>query len=177
MLNKFKFCPNCKNKLKRLEKRLVNCSKCGFHFYFNPVPTCALILQNKKGEILMVKRKYPPKKGFWDLPGGFIDFKETAEEAIIRETKEELGLKIKKISYFGSYIGFYPYKGINYQPLCFFYTTKLKTNQLKKIKVADDACDFKFFARNEIPWSKISFIDIKTALKDYISKTKNFISS
>lgn len=168
MLNKFKFCPNCKNQLTKINNRLVDCQKCGFHFYFNPVPTCALILENKKGEILLVKRKNPPKKGFWDLPGGFIDFNEKAEEAMIREIKEELGIKINEISYFGSYVGFYPYRGVNYQPLCFFYTTKLENNQIDKIKIGDDACDFKFFPKNKIPWSRISFIDIKAALKDYL---------
>lgn len=168
MIKKFKFCPNCKNNLKKIN-HLVDCSKCGFHFYFNPVPTCALILENEKGEILFVKRKLPPKKNFWDLPGGFIDFKEKAEEAIIRETKEELGIKIKEIYYFGSYVGFYPYRGINYQPLCFFYITKLKNSQIKRIQVSDDAGDFKFFTKEKIPWSKLSFIDVKMALKDYLN--------
>ncbi|MCX7881065.1 MAG: NUDIX domain-containing protein [Patescibacteria group bacterium] len=168
MLKKFKFCPNCQNKLKKVKKRLVECSNCGFHFYFNPVPTCALILENEKEEILLVKRKYPPKKGFWDLPGGFIDFKETVEGGLKREIKEELAIEIEKINYFGNYIGFYSYKGINYQPLCFFYTAKIKDDQIKKIKTGDDANKFKFFPKNKIPWKRLSFIDIKAALKDYV---------
>lgn len=174
MVKKFKFCPNCKNPLNYPEKRLINCQKCGFHLYFNPVPTCALILENENQEILLVKRKFAPKKGFWDLPGGFIDFKETAEQAIIREVKEELSINIKKIKYFGNYIGFYPYKGINYQPLCFFFYSKIKNNKIEKIKTNDDAEKFRFFSKNEIPWNRLSFIDIKNALKDYLKKKTIF---
>lgn len=171
MIKKFKFCPNCKNKLKKISHRLVDCPSCSFHFYFNPVPTCALILENKNEEILLVKRKFSPKKGFWDLPGGFIDFKEKAEEAIIREVKEELSLTLKNLKFFGSYVGFYPYKGINYQPLCFFFYSKINNNQIKKIKTGDDAGEFIFFPKDKIPWKKLAFIDIKHALADYLIKT------
>jgi len=171
MIKKFKFCPNCKNKLEHLSSRLINCPFCYFHFYLNPVPTAAIILENNKGEILLVKRKNSPKKGFWDLPGGFIEFNEKAEEAILRELKEELNLKLtpKSIKFLGSFIGRYFYKGIIYQPLCLVFFTKI--GELAKIKVADDVASFSFFKKEKIPWSSLAFPDIKGALKEYI---KNF---
>ncbi|MGC8581104.1 MAG: NUDIX domain-containing protein [Thermoplasmata archaeon] len=45
--------------------------------------------------IFLVKRKNEPFKGYYALPGGFIELGESAEEAIRREVKEELGINIK----------------------------------------------------------------------------------
>jgi len=128
-----------------------------------------LILENNKGEILLTKRKFPPKKGFWDLPGGFIDFGETVEESLRREIKEELGMELKKISYFNSYWSYYPYKGIRYQTLCHVFIGKY---QEEKLSIKDDIIDYKFFPKDKIIsqdiFQKLSFNDVKNSLKDYI---------
>jgi len=43
----------------------------------------------------LIKRNNEPFKGYWSIPGGHIDFGETAEQAVIREVKEETGLNFK----------------------------------------------------------------------------------
>ena len=48
----------------------------------------------RDGRLLLVKRVKPPEAGFWNLPGGKVDFLERAEEAILRETLEEVGAAI-----------------------------------------------------------------------------------
>lgn len=45
-------------------------------------------------QILLIKRKYPPFKGMWALPGGKLEPDETLEECLIREVKEETGLDV-----------------------------------------------------------------------------------
>ena len=55
----------------------------------------AVIIENEKGEILLAKSTKPPVKGMWVLPGGGINFGETAKEAAKREIKEETGLIIE----------------------------------------------------------------------------------
>lgn len=45
-------------------------------------------------QILLVKRGHEPNKGLWSIPGGLIKLGETAEEAAIREVKEETGLEV-----------------------------------------------------------------------------------
>ncbi len=54
---------------------------------------CAIIEKNK--EISLVKRNTEPFKGYWSLPGGHIDFGESAKEAVVREVQEETGLNFK----------------------------------------------------------------------------------
>ena len=47
-----------------------------------------------KESVTLIKRKNPPYKGSWALPGGFVEYGETVESAAIRETKEETGLDV-----------------------------------------------------------------------------------
>lgn len=53
----------------------------------------AVILKNNK--ILLVKRKFEPKVGFWTLPGGMVELGEGLEYALKREIREECGIKIE----------------------------------------------------------------------------------
>ena len=165
---RFRFCPNCKNSLPKMYDRLIDCTKCGFHFYFSPSPTNALILENKKREILLVKKKIAPKTGQWDLPGGFVEYNETIEESLRREIKEELDLDIKNFQYMRSYTGIYPYKGFMYRPLCFVFRAFIHPEEIRNIKVGDDASGFQFFSYSHVPWDDIAFPDVKNGLKDYI---------
>ncbi len=99
------FCPSCKTKLVR---KLINnrnylaCPSCDFIFWNNPKPTTSAILE-KDGKILMIKRNQELLKGFWVLPGGFMEYEETPEETTVREVKEETGLKIQTKELVGVY--------------------------------------------------------------------------
>lgn len=53
------------------------------------------LLINEKNEWLVVNKKYGGLKGKWSLPAGFVEQDETADEAIIREVKEETGLSCR----------------------------------------------------------------------------------
>ena len=70
--------------------------------YKNPKLTVdGIILKNQK--ILLIRRKNPPFKDKWALPGGFVEYDEKVEDAIIREVFEETGLKTKICDFFGVY--------------------------------------------------------------------------
>src|SRR3990172_10134744 len=160
----FKYCPNCKAKIKK-SNRLIDCTSCGFRFYLNPVPTNGLIVQNEKGEILLVRRKSDPKKGFWDVPGGFVDIGETLEESFLREIQEELGVEVQNLQYLTSTADRYLYKETNYHTICFLFTGNVDQ---KKIVAHDDISEIKFFPKNKIPYDRIAFAGIKTGLKLYL---------
>ena len=117
----YTYCPKCSNKISKIQENLYVCNKCGFHLYENPRPTNGLIIENEKGEILLVKRKNDPKKDYWDVPGGFVDIGETLEESMIREIKEELGVRVKDLRYVISAPDKYLYKVVNYHTICFFF--------------------------------------------------------
>ncbi len=53
------------------------------------------LLTTKNGEIILIKRKGETFHGFWALPGGTVEEDETVEETLIREMKEEVGVRVK----------------------------------------------------------------------------------
>lgn len=64
--------------------------------YKNPSPTVDIIIEIRDGDgnpgIVLIKRKFPPPG--WALPGGFVDYGESLEDAAVREAKEETSLDI-----------------------------------------------------------------------------------
>ena len=69
-------------------------------FYKNPIPTVDIIIELESG-ILFIKRTNPPFG--WALPGGYVDYGESLEEAACREALEETGLKIELLGQFHTY--------------------------------------------------------------------------
>ena len=65
-----------------------------------PVPTVDVIIE-VEGKIVLVRRKHPPEG--WAIPGGFIDPGERAEEAAVREAREETGLSVTLTALLGVY--------------------------------------------------------------------------
>jgi 8-oxo-dGTP diphosphatase len=51
-------------------------------------------LVQKRGKVLLVRRRFPPNKGRWALTGGLVELGETVEEATKREVKEEVGIDV-----------------------------------------------------------------------------------
>jgi ADP-ribose pyrophosphatase YjhB (NUDIX family) len=65
-----------------------------------PLPTVDIIIEVGK-KIVLIRRKHPPAG--WAIPGGFIDRGEKAEEAAIREAREETGLSVTLTALLGVY--------------------------------------------------------------------------
>jgi 8-oxo-dGTP diphosphatase len=55
----------------------------------------------RDGRVLIVRRRRPPAHGLYTLPGGVVELGETLEEAVIREVREETGLKIAPLELVG----------------------------------------------------------------------------
>jgi len=60
-----------------------------------PFVAVDVVLVRRDGSIVLVRRGKEPFKGFWALPGGFVEYGETVEQAAVREAEEETGLKVK----------------------------------------------------------------------------------
>lgn len=124
-----------------------------------------MILSNSQRKILLVERAQAPKKGYWDLPGGFMEQGESAEEAIRREVKEELGVSLKNFSYLGSYPDRYRFRNIHYHTITSVFTGA--TLLTAKLVPADDVAGFRWFDRAHLPWNRVGFPSLQKALKDY----------
>ena len=99
-LSQFKYCPKCGSEHFNIHnEKSKQCTNCGFVYYFNPSSATVALILNKKNELLVCRRAKDPAKGTLDLPGGFIDMNETAEEGVTREVLEETGLKVKEAIY------------------------------------------------------------------------------
>ncbi len=78
------------------------CPQCGFVMftYKNPLPTVDIVIRNQGG-IVLISRKNAPFG--WALPGGYVDYGESVEEAALREAKEETSLDIHNLKLMGVY--------------------------------------------------------------------------
>src|SRR6185436_18501234 len=68
-----------------------------------PLLTTDCVAVDGKGRVLLVRRRHPPFKGKYALPGGFVEIGETVEEACRRELKEETGVKAGRLEPLGVY--------------------------------------------------------------------------
>ncbi|MFH1786717.1 MAG: NUDIX hydrolase [archaeon] len=66
-------------------------------------PLTVDIIITKGSRVALVKRKFPPYKGCWAIPGGFVEPHETAEQSAVREAFEETGLKVRLTGLLGVY--------------------------------------------------------------------------
>lgn len=165
----FKFCPRCSKSLVPLRihnNDHLQCKDCGFHFYINSHPTASAIIENEKEEVLLVTRRYPPKVGFWDLPGGFIEPRETFEQAVVREVQEELGVTVKPLKLIGNYIDSYEFQGIVYPTINVVFLAKKVSGEYKP---TDDVDDYQFFPKEKVLKQKIAFKSMKRALEEYLT--------
>ncbi len=123
-MNQLKYCPQCgKENLQWDNEKKWNCSHCKFVLYHNCAAAVAVLI-TFEDEILLTRRNQDPAKQKLDLPGGFTDPKESAEETCARELKEELNITIdiNKLTFLMSLPNVYPYKGIYYNTLDMIFT-------------------------------------------------------
>jgi ADP-ribose pyrophosphatase YjhB (NUDIX family) len=165
----FRFCPKCGGRLnlKRVEEfeRLV-CAKCSFVFYENPRPTASAIIF-KDDKVLLVKRAIEPRRGFWDLPGGFLEKDEHPEEALRRELKEELCVEIEVLELLGIYMDQYGYDEAGSHTLNIYYLVKIVSGEPKP---ASDIQGLEWFDKTNLP-QKIAFENNKEALQAWRNRT------
>jgi NADH pyrophosphatase NudC (nudix superfamily) len=164
-LTQYKFCPSCgKPALKLHQKNAMMCVACGYVYFHNTASAVAGIIHGPDG-IVLVKRNHAPKKGYFDLPGGFVDYNESAETALRREIVEELAVPLKKIKYFGSFPNIYRFCGVRYYTCDIVFTCTVQSGDL--IQPNDEISEIKFVRPAEIDFDRIAFKSIRFALKKY----------
>ncbi len=146
-------------------ERSMKCDNCEFHIYFNTSAAVAALVTDEKGRLMLVRRGVEPNYGKLDLPGGFVDPGETAEQAVERELFEELGLKVKSIRYIGSATNEYIFSGFSVFTLDLAFRAEAKT--LVGLKPMDDILEYHFYSETEIDYDEIPAPSIKKFVIDY----------
>jgi ADP-ribose pyrophosphatase YjhB (NUDIX family) len=123
-----------------------------------PFTTVDAIIEIDDG-IIVIKRSNPPFG--WALPGGFVDYGESLEEAVKREAREETGLEIYDLKQFHTYSE--PERDPRFHTVATVFLAKAKGTP----KSGDDAVSIKVIKLSEIPNLDFTF-DHKKILQDYL---------
>ncbi|HPF52760.1 MAG TPA: NUDIX domain-containing protein [Draconibacterium sp.] len=171
-LNVLKYCPKCgSEKFNTVGERSLKCADCGFHFYINSSAAVAALISDENGKLMLVTRGVEPDYGKLDLPGGFIDPLESAEQAIRRELEEELGLIVTSLEYLTSAPNEYVFSGFTVFTLDMAF--KVSVDSDTNLKAMDDILDFKFYSEDELDYDDIPASSIKSFVKRYFEGQKN----
>ncbi len=149
---------------KSITDDLNPCPKCGR--YINRPAVVDGIIVNDREEVLLIKRGHNPYKGSFAIPGGFIDWNETAKEAVKREVKEETNLivNIKEfLNYYDSIKRDEKRRTISLVFVCEI------TGDSRDAEAGDDASDYKWFKLDSLP--ELAF-DHQKILNDFIKNRR-----
>lgn len=146
------------------------CSDCGFIYYFNSSAAVVAIIENSAREILVARRAKDPVKGTLDLPGGFVDMFETAEEAVAREVMEETGLKVNSSQYLFSIPNIYPYSGFEVHTVDLFF--KCIMQDCKHPIPQDDVQELLFIPYEKLNPSEFGLVSIRKGVEKLLSENK-----
>lgn len=167
-LSQFKYCPKCGSKhFVESNFKAKKCEDCGFVYYFNSCGATVALILNSNNELLVATRASEPAKGTFDLPGGFIDMDETAEEGVCREVEEETGLEIESLDYLFSIPNIYPYSGFEVHTIDLFFICRV--GDTSHVKAHDDVANLQFIALDDLHPDKFGLRSIKMAIEKILS--------
>ncbi len=122
----FRHCPRCAT-ARTTEGDAVRfvCEACGFVYYYNVAVSAAVLIANQQSELLLVRRAREPGKDKLAFPGGFIDRGETAENAAMREVREECGVRLDEVAFLLSSPNLYSYREVEYPVVDLSFTARV----------------------------------------------------
>ena len=165
-----KYCPRCGSKaFKTKDKgRSFNCEGCHFIYYMNNSAAVACLIFNTDGKLLLARRAIEPAKGMLDLPGGFVEPMERAEDAVTREIMEELGVHVTKAEYLTSFPNEYVFSDFSVFTVDMAFICTV--DNLSAIVPADDVADIEFFFPEEVKKEDLCSESMANIIDQYISK-------
>ena len=144
------------------EAKQLRCAACGFTLYLNAAAAVAALIHADDGRMLFAERGVDPGRGLLDLPGGFVEYDESAESALARELEEELGVRPATLRYLGSFPNVYPYRGIAYRTLDLFFAVTLPSGAVPQ--AADDVAALHWLDPHTVAPERIAFASMRAGV-------------
>ncbi|MEM1399909.1 MAG: NUDIX hydrolase [Pseudomonadota bacterium] len=136
------------------DRERLTCPDCGFIAYENPkVVVGSVALYETK--ILLCRRAIEPRKGFWTLPAGYLELKESTEEGAIREAWEEARARLE----LEGVLAIYNVARISQVQV--IYRARLID---PTIEPGPESLDVGLFDWDDIPWDEIAFPTVRWSL-------------
>jgi ADP-ribose pyrophosphatase YjhB (NUDIX family) len=161
----FKYCPRCgEQRLRSNDAKSFACLSCGFVYYHGSAAVAVGIIE-WDDKIILTKRAREPQKGLLALPGGFVDYEESLEGALVRELREELNLTVTTPTYLCSHWERYSFRDVVYFTTIAFYVAS--ANDISNAKANDDIDAFLLVRPKDIDYGKLAFESDRVALDTY----------
>jgi ADP-ribose pyrophosphatase YjhB (NUDIX family) len=167
---KVKFCPLCGA---AMEPRMLMpenaerkvCTRCGFVLFPGPklVAGCFVV---DAGRVLLIRRGIEPAVGRWTFPGGYVDFGENVADAAVRETLEEVGMRVA----LGPLLGVFNDAAIT-------VVVYLAAPGKEEPSLTVEATEVHYFAPDDIPWHDVAFPTTTDALTTWVASTRKLSES
>lgn len=143
----------------------MRCTECGYIFFHNTAAAVGGIIEMENGVVLAI-RAHEPQKGLYELPGGFVDYGETLEEALIREVREELGVEVTNLRYLCSFPNTYVFKRVTYHTADTFFVCRCSESQ-PVFTLSDEVERYEVVSMDKLPYDRLAFESVGKSLREY----------
>jgi ADP-ribose pyrophosphatase YjhB (NUDIX family) len=130
------------------------CTACGYIAYENPKIVVGTVVVDE-GRVLLCRRAIEPRSGFWTLPAGYLELRETTAEGAKREALEEAGADIALEGILAVY---------NISRIGQVQIIYRGTMQSPGLNAGIESLEVGFFSWEDIPWDRIAFPSVHWAL-------------
>ena len=133
------------------------CDDCGFVDYVNPKIVVGAVCTWEE-KVLLCRRAIEPRRGYWTMPAGFMEERESVEEGAAREALEEAGADIQ----IGPLLGVWSVPRISQVHMMF--VARMRS---PRIVAGEESLEVRFFDWSEIPWAELAFPSVAAALRRF----------
>ncbi|HZO98328.1 MAG TPA: NUDIX domain-containing protein [Gaiellaceae bacterium] len=141
VLDGWRVCPRCGAELE-LGPGRAHCPACRSTYYAGSAPAVEGLVA-REGKVLLVRRGIEPRRGHWDLPGGFLEEGEEPLAGLRRELREETGLEAEPVELLGTHVE--PYDDH------FVLGLTWRVEAAGEPEPADDVAELAWFGPEELP--------------------------
>ncbi|BDA50853.1 probable phosphatase NudJ at N-terminal half [Coccomyxa sp. Obi] len=136
------------------------CSKCSYVDYYNPKLVVGCIVEHE-GRLLLCRRAIEPCKGLWTVPAGFLEMGESSAAGAARETWEEANARVEILA---------PYAHWDIPVIGQAYILfRARLAPPFEFGSGTESLETRLFPPHEVPFEKIAFSSVATALRFYVS--------